>query len=128
MNRGISARAVHDSYSVRPSYKDTFCPLKVKERIKEIVEPILVEERYQEKNTIGQHTFDIADSVRNTLKGIISSRYKVMVQVFIGEKKGQGVRLGTKCFWDKDTDNMATYNFSNDSIFCVVIVYVTYAY
>lgn len=40
-------------------------------------------------------------------------RYKFVVQVLIGEKKDQGVRMGTKCFWDAGTDNQATENFMN---------------
>lgn len=35
-------------------------------------------------------------------------RYKFMVQVIVGENKGEGVRVGTRCLWDTATDGMAT--------------------
>lgn len=35
---------------------------------------------------------EIADSVRDKLKELEIPRYKYMVQVLIGERKGQGVR------------------------------------
>lgn len=42
-------------------------------------------------------------------------RYKFMVQVVIGEQKGEGVRMGCRCFWDSDTDNYASETFTNVS-------------
>jgi hypothetical protein len=35
-------------------------------------------------------------------------RYKFMVQVIVGENKGEGVQIGSRCLWDSATDNMAT--------------------
>ncbi len=36
-----------------------------------------------------------------------------MVQVVMGEQRGEGVRMGTRCFWDADTDNYASETFVN---------------
>jgi hypothetical protein len=41
---------------------------------------------------------------------------------------GQGVRIGTKQFWDFDTDYCVSENFLNDSIFCLATVYAVYLY
>jgi hypothetical protein len=38
-------------------------------------------------------------------------RYKIVVQVVMGENKLQGVRVASRCLWDPETDNFATYNF-----------------
>ena len=40
-------------------------------------------------------------------------RYKYLVQVVIGEQKGAGVRMGCRCFWDDQTDSVATETFVN---------------
>lgn len=40
-------------------------------------------------------------------------RYKFIVQVYIGERREQGVRVGSKCFWDSNTDNQASEIFTN---------------
>ena len=53
-------------------------------------------------------------------------RYKFMVQVMIGEQRGQGIRTGTRAFWDNDTDNYASESFSNDSLFAVAVVFGAY--
>ncbi len=55
-------------------------------------------------------------------------RYKLLVQVVIGQQKGEGVRMGTRCFWDSESDNYASDTFSNDSLFCVATAYGVYMY
>lgn len=40
-------------------------------------------------------------------------RYKLAVQVVIGELKGQGIRVASKCLWDPAYDDWASYNFTN---------------
>ncbi len=53
-------------------------------------------------------------------------RYKLAVQVFFGEMKGQGLRIGSKCLWDQNFDNWASYTFTNESIHCTGIVFGVY--
>lgn len=40
-------------------------------------------------------------------------RYKYVVQVVIGEQRGEGVRMGSRCFWDSETDNVANETYVN---------------
>lgn len=61
-------------------------------------------------------------------------RYKLVVSITLGEIRGQGVKTAAKCWWDGDTDAMATYTFTNviklmqDSLFCVATVFAVYYY
>lgn len=41
------------------------------------------------------------------------ARYKYIVQVVIGEQRGEGVRMGSRCFWDSETDNIANETYVN---------------
>lgn len=41
------------------------------------------------------------------------SRYKIVVQVVLGEIKGQGLKIASKCLWDPNFDNWASYTFTN---------------
>ena len=34
-------------------------------------------------------------------------------QVVIGEQRGEGVRMGCRCFWDSDTDGYAEDTYRN---------------
>lgn len=55
-------------------------------------------------------------------------RYKIMVHVTVGENKGEGVRVGTRCLWDPVCDNMATHTVVNDTLFAVCTAYGAYLY
>lgn len=70
----------------------------------------------------------LADLIRNRLKGLGYDRYKFIVQVLVGERREQGMYFGTRCFWDSNTDNQASDNFTNDHIFCVATAYAMYLY
>ena len=70
----------------------------------------------------------LADVIRNRLKTLGYDRYKFVVQVLIGERRDQGMYFGTRCFWDSNTDNQATENFTNDFIFCSATAYAVYLY
>ncbi len=40
-------------------------------------------------------------------------RFKLAFQVVLGEIKGQGVRVASKCLWDPEFDNWASASFTN---------------
>ncbi len=55
-------------------------------------------------------------------------RYKFIVQVILGNQKGQGVQAGCKNFWDTDTDAMSFEQYVDDNLFCLVTVWAVYVY
>lgn len=55
-------------------------------------------------------------------------RYKFLVQVIIGEQRGAGVRMASRCFWDPESDGMATDTFINDTMFCTATAWGIYLY
>ena len=77
------------TYVVRPSYKQKFPVGIVKEVMKGVLKQKLSGTSY---NT--EVTKEIAEVIRNKLKELGLARYKYMVQVVIGEQKGEGVRYG----------------------------------
>jgi hypothetical protein len=42
-------------------------------------------------------------------------RYKLVVQVVLGQSKDQGVKIASRCLWDTETDNHASFFFKNVS-------------
>ena len=43
-------------------------------------------------------------------------RYKAVVQTTLGQQKGNGVPVASRCLWDVRTDNVATYHFNSDRL------------
>lgn len=84
--------------------------------------------RYNPELT-GQWTREIADEIKSKLKNDLElPRYKFVVQVVVGEQRGEGVRMGCRCLWDADTDSYAEESYRNDSLFCVAAVFGAYLY
>jgi hypothetical protein len=53
----------------------------------------------------------LSDDIKSGLKGMGLERYKFVVQVSLGEQRGEGVRVGSRCFWQPDTDCCATEKY-----------------
>ena len=129
-------------YSVRPSFAEKFRPATVKTLISAVLSDRLADKscadaaasvpppegasrfsdrslsrrplrRYNPELT-AQWTREISDEIKNRLKTELElPRYKFVVQVVVGEQRGEGVRFGCRCFWDPDTDNYAEESYRN---------------
>ena len=50
------------------------------------------------------------------------------MQCVIGQNIGQGVRVGSRQFWDEDTDDVTWYTYVNENLFCMVSAFAVYLY
>lgn len=116
-----------DTYHIRPNHQQKFRSAVVKECIREIVRERLSGVQYNPEE-VPELTRSLADSVKDKVKNSGFDKYKLVVQVVIGEQRGQGVKMSSRCFWDADTDSYAEDVFMNDSLFCVVAVFGSYYY
>ncbi|KAI9208817.1 flagellar inner arm dynein light chain [Polychytrium aggregatum] len=119
--------AEDSSYVIRPNFKQKFRPAIVTRLIHSILVDRLTGIVYH-PDSCSQLSREIADEIKNKLKELDLSRYKFVVNVVIGEMRGEGVRMGCRCFWDADTDNLAQDVFMNDSLFCVAVAHGVYYY
>ncbi|XP_069009001.1 dynein light chain Tctex-type protein 2B [Embiotoca jacksoni] len=116
-----------DTYLIRPNHQHKFKPAIVKECVREIVRERLSGVQFDPDN-VSQLTCSLADCVKDKVKNAGLDKYKLIVQVVIGEQRGQGVKISSRCSWDADTDNYAEEVYMNDSLFCVVAVFGSYYY
>jgi hydrogenase maturation factor HypE len=127
IKKGAQAHTTPE-YQIKPKQKEKFKPGKAKEMIQEVLNQNLKNQKTYNPDSAQSLSKSIAESVKDKLKELNLPRYKYIVQVSIGEQKGQGVRVGCKCFWDFDTDHCASETFVNDGIFCLCTVYAVYLY
>jgi hypothetical protein len=67
---------------------------------------------------------DIADKIKDKCIATLNiPRYKIVVQVTIGQMKDQGVTITSRCLWDTATDNYATARFQNQLIWSSAVVF-----
>lgn len=69
----------------------------------------------------------LSRKIRDVLKeDNIMPRYKLAVQVFVGEKRDQKVHIVSKGYWDNYVDNYATYTYQDENFYCTVIAFGFY--
>jgi hypothetical protein len=68
----------------------------------------------------------IAEDLREKVKALGYDRYKLVIQVTLGQKKGQAMRIVSRCLWDTNTDSFASEYYENDSLYCVCQVFGLY--
>ena len=68
----------------------------------------------------------IGNSIKSEIKCLMVPRYKIVVQVTIGQMKDQGVSVASRCLWDITFDNYTSVNFTNSSLWANVMVFGVY--
>ncbi|XP_056270714.1 dynein light chain Tctex-type protein 2B [Pseudoliparis swirei] len=116
-----------DTYLIRPNHQHKFKPAIVKTCIREIVRERLSGMQYDPEG-VPELSRSLAECIKDKVKNAGFDRYKLVVQVVIGEQRGQGVKMSSRSLWDADTDNYAEDVFMNDSLFCLVAVFGSYYY
>ncbi|XP_035747129.1 tctex1 domain-containing protein 2, partial [Egretta garzetta] len=108
-------------------WPDRFKSSTVKECIHAILKEKLANVQYIPEE-MPQLTKSLSETIKDRLKEEGFDRYKMVVQVVIGEQRGEGVNMAARCFWDADTDSYAHDVFMNDSLFCVVAAFGCFYY
>mmetsp|Transcript_111152 Transcript_111152/g.309003 ORF Transcript_111152/g.309003 Transcript_111152/m.309003 type:complete len:134 (+) Transcript_111152:174-575(+) len=114
------------TYHMRPVSEDVrFRPSQVRKACEEVLASVLDGKVWKgEEETIW--SVEIAEEIKRRVKAMDIPRYKVVVQVTIGEMKQQGVRVASRCLWDTDSDNYASFSYKNESLWCVAMVFGCY--
>ncbi|KAM4895116.1 dynein light chain Tctex-type protein 2B isoform 3-T8 [Sylvia borin] len=108
-------------------FRDRFKSSTVKECIRAILKEKLANLQYVPEE-MPELTKSLSETIKDRLKEEGYDRYKMVVQVVIGEQRGEGVNMAARCFWDADTDSCAHDVFMNDSLFCVVAAFGCFYY
>jgi len=114
-------------YKIRPDLTQKFRPGAVQVIIERAIKDKLEEKEYNPEEC-EEWVKQINEDVHEKVKSQNYKRYKIITQITMGERRGEGASSATRCLWDAEADCMATYTFLNDSIFCNGTVYGIYFY
>nr|XP_004668390.1 dynein light chain Tctex-type protein 2B isoform X2 [Jaculus jaculus] len=118
---------LENTYILRPIFQQRFRPSVVKGCIHAVLKEELENAEYSPEE-MPQLTKRLSETIKDKLKELGYDRYKMVVQVVIGEQRGEGVFMAARCFWDADTDNYTHDIFMNDTLFCVVAAFGCFYY
>lgn len=108
------------TYRMGPKQKFETSP--VLDIVKEVIDGRLEGMKYSARLTPNINKV-LSDEIKDKVKTLKYDRYKIIVVVTIGEKKGQGVMASSRCSWDDKTDNFVSHTFQNKQIFCTCNVF-----
>ncbi|CEL97936.1 unnamed protein product [Vitrella brassicaformis CCMP3155] len=114
------------TYRTEPAENEKFLPSKVERVIRQVMEDKLTDKQYhQDEAKIW--TLELCNEIKQAVKEKLEiPRFKLIVQVVIGENSGQGIRVASKCLWDINLDNWSSFSYKNDSLFAVGMVFGCY--
>ena len=69
--------------------------------------------KYDDAENIKRLSQKISAQIKNKIKELDIPRYKIVVQTFIGQLKGQSVLIGSRWLWNSNTDNYASAQWKN---------------
>lgn len=98
---------------------------KVQEVLKKVLKDKMETQKYDPVKG-AQIAKQLADDLREKVKMLGYNRYKLVVQVTVGQKTGQAMRIVARCLWDTANDSFASEYFENESMYCVCQVYGLY--
>ncbi|XP_043926230.1 dynein light chain Tctex-type protein 2B [Protopterus annectens] len=116
-----------NTYIIRPNFQHKFKTAIAKECIQTVLKEELAGKEYNPEDIPGLTKF-LSETIKDKLKEMGWDRYKLVVQVVIGEQRGEGVKMAARCFWDADTDNYAQDIYMNESLFCVAAAFGSFYY
>ncbi|KAK3803829.1 hypothetical protein RRG08_029423 [Elysia crispata] len=122
---GDGAPQVHYEPTYRLEPKQKFNTARVLEAVKDVIDNRLQDMKYMERIAPNMNRI-LGDEVKERVKRMNFERYKIVVVVMIGEKKGQGIMVSSRCSWDDNLDNYVSHTFQNKQLFCTCSVYGIY--
>lgn len=123
VNSEESALKFENTYRMKPDKK--FQSEKVQRLVDDILHKNLDKFEY-DSNAVVELTKTISNEILDAVKKLEYERYKVVVDVTLGEFKGQGIRVASRCLWDMSVDSYASASFKNSSTFAVAMVFGIY--
>ena len=114
-----------NSYRMNPTEGETFPAQKVKVIIDDVLKDYLRQVKYDVR-VCGKMSCAISNEIKERVKKLNLNRYRIVVHVILGEKKGQGVEYASRCIWDPSVDNYACSTYANDAISAICTVHGIY--
>ncbi len=117
---------LENTYSLGPSQSEKFNSNQIKDVVAQILASFLSEFKY-EPVKCKRIIKEVSEEIKRSVKPMIFSRYKLVVNVTIGEKcSNESLIMGSRCLWNPEADNQCTVEFKNNSIFAIATVFAVY--
>lgn len=124
-----------NTYRIGPSEGKKFSDSRVRSAVSDLLErkfskndPATESRREYRANEAVLLSKEISREVLAYLKTTVPQypNYKYVVQTVVGQVRGQGCRIASRCLWDKESDSSVSVTYQTSSMFITVMVFGCY--
>eukprot|EP01028_Stygiella_incarcerata_P003151 TRINITY_DN15_c0_g1_i2.p1 TRINITY_DN15_c0_g1~~TRINITY_DN15_c0_g1_i2.p1 ORF type:complete len:131 (+),score=35.34 TRINITY_DN15_c0_g1_i2:130-522(+) len=115
-----------NTYRTEPKEEKRFSQVKVRQVVQKILGETVVGMTYHPEEAT-KTVKEVSRQIQLAVNKLDFENYKIVVQVTIGQLRGQGGRITSRCLWDKDNDNFVSVSVKNSSLFCTALVFGCYS-
>lgn len=77
-----------------------------------------------DSNACRDMSSEVASAILDKIRHFSLNQYKLVCVVSLGSlKEKPGVQFGSRCLWNKDTDNFVSVKYSNGSVYAVALIF-----
>lgn len=116
---------LENTFRLGPSEVQKFNSSRVRKLVGDILNNHLQNAKY-EPNKSKDLVQILSEEIKMRVKSIIYKRYKLVVNITIGQNNGNSIILASRALWNPETDNECTVEFKNNSLYCIASVYAAY--
>ena len=121
----VPAVKLENTYKLGPEHNQKFNPLKVQKVVYDILEELFENFKYDPIKS-KEYVKSVSDEIKGKIKPMIFRRYKIIVNLTIGQNLGQNVMISSRSIWNMETDNSCTVEYKNKTMFVIATVFATY--
>lgn len=114
-----------NSYRLGPDENQKFNLTTIKKLVSEILDKHLQNAKYDPVKSKEMTRF-LCDEIKAKIKAIVYKRYKIIVNVAIGQSLGQSLVMTSRSLWNTETDTHCTIEYSNNTLYAIVTVFAAY--
>lgn len=114
-----------NTYRMEPDDEHKVDIVRLRRVATSVIETAIAGYKY-DPNQGKQFSLALADRIRSQIKQLPFQRYKLVVQVSIGEKKGQDLRVASRCVWDLKWDRHLTITKETPDAYVTVTIFLVY--
>ncbi|UJR28909.1 hypothetical protein I4U23_010127 [Adineta vaga] len=114
-----------NTYHLEPNDDNKLDIMRIHRVAMNIIETAMINYKYNGKEAKGFIEM-LAERIRNQMKLLPFTRYKIITQVSVGQKKGQDLRIVSQCLWNLQSDRHITIRKETLNAYVIVTIFFVY--
>lgn len=121
----VASVRMENTYRLGPHETQRFNSMRISRLVNDIVRNHLENVKY-EANKCRDLVQLLSDEIKMRTKLMVYKRYKLIVNLTIGQAFGNSLIMASRALWNPETDNECTVTYKNNSLFAIATIFACY--